>query len=117
MGDPAPGEAGNQAVQQPVVDEPNDHDIHSAQPEVNYQVPPPEKLNLKPDEWLCWIRRFERFRNATGLDQKDGESQVKTLIYSMGEEADDIVVSFGITAVEANQYDVVKGKFEAHFGC
>ena len=51
----------------------------------------------------------------TGLDQKDGESQVNTLIYSMGEEADDIVMSFGLTAEEAKQYNVVKGKFEAHF--
>ena len=33
----------------------------------------------------------------------------------MGEEADDIVVSFGLTTEEAEQYNVVKGKFEAHF--
>ena len=33
----------------------------------------------------------------------------------MGEEADDIVMSFGLTAEEAKQYNVVKGKFEAHF--
>ena len=33
----------------------------------------------------------------------------------MGEEADDIVVSFGLTTEEAKQYSVVKGKFEAHF--
>ena len=81
----------------------------------NYQVPPPEKFSFKPNEWLRWIRRFERMLKATGLDQKDGESQVNTLIYSMGEAADDIVVLFGITAGEAKQYDFVKGKFEAHF--
>ena len=33
----------------------------------------------------------------------------------MGEEADDIVVSFGLTIEESKQYNVVKGKFEAHF--
>jgi len=33
----------------------------------------------------------------------------------MGEEADDIVVSFGLTTEEAKQYNVVKGKFKAHF--
>ena len=33
----------------------------------------------------------------------------------MGKEADDIVVSFGLTTEEAKQYSVVKGKFEAHF--
>ena len=70
----------------------------------SYQVPPPEKFNFKPEEWSHWIKGFERFRKATGLDQKDGESQVNTLIfYSMGEEADDIVMSFGQTAEEALQ--------------
>ena len=34
----------------------------------NYQVPPPEKFSFKPDEWLRWIRRFERMRKAIGLD-------------------------------------------------
>ena len=36
----------------------------------------------------------------------------------MGEEADDIVVSFGLTAIENQQYEVVKGKFESisYFG-
>jgi len=33
----------------------------------------------------------------------------------MGEEADDIVMSFGLTTEEAKQYNMVKGKFEAHF--
>ena len=60
--------------------------------EANYPVPPSEKFSVKPDE--C----FERFRKANGLDQKDGESQVNTLIYSMGEEADDIIGSYGVTA-------------------
>ena len=101
MGDPVPGEAGNQAVQQPVVDEPNEDVVYPArlaQPtvqqiaEANYPVPPSEKFSFKPHE--C----FERFRKANGLDQKDGESQVNTLIYSMGEEAYDIIGSYGVTA-------------------
>lgn len=33
----------------------------------------------------------------------------------MGEEADDIVVSFGLTADETKQYEVVKNRFENHF--
>ena len=81
----------------------------------SYHVPSPEKFNFKPEEWSRWIKRFERFRKATGLDQKDGESQVNTLIHSMGKEADDIVVSFGLTTEKAKQYSVVKGKFEADF--
>ena len=33
----------------------------------------------------------------------------------MGEEADDIVVSFGLTTAEGKQYNTVKAKFESHF--
>lgn len=56
-----------------------------------YQVKPPEKFTFKPEDWLKWIRRFEWFRMASALDKDSQESQVNTLIYSMGEEADDIM--------------------------
>ena len=134
MADQVPHEAGTQAEQPQVVEGPNEVGAHPAQPAAqpqvaaavqqpmvqqipmaSYQVPPPEKFNFKPQEWSRWIKRFERFRKATGLDQKDGESLVNTLIYSMGEEADDIVMSFRLTTEEVKQHNVVKGKFEAHF--
>jgi len=80
----------------------------------NYQVLPPEKFSFKPEDWIRWIRRFERFRKATGLDQKSGDNQVNTLVCSMGEEADDIMISFGLTADDAKQYELVKNRFENH---
>ena len=55
-----------------------------------YQVAPPETFSFKPEEWPKWIRCFERFRKVSGLDTKDEEAQVNTLIYSMGDKADDI---------------------------
>ena len=67
----------------------------------NYNVPPPEKFSFKPEEWSRWIRRFERFRLATGLEEKSSESQVNTLIYSMGDQADDIFLSFELSAEQA----------------
>ena len=72
---------------------------------MSYQTPPPETFNFKPEEWSRWIKRFKRFRKATELDQRTAK----------GEEADDIVMPFELTAEEAKQYNVVKGKFEAHF--
>ena len=51
----------------------------------------------------------------TGLDQKSGENQVNTIVYSMGEVADDIMVPFGLTADDAKQYELVKDTFESHF--
>ena len=126
MGDPAPNDGEippDQAAQLPGADEENHAPAIVAQPAMavqavsvaNYQVPPPEKFSFKPEDWTRWIRRFERFRKATGLDQKSGENQVNTLVYSMGEEADDIMVSFGLTADNAKQYELVKNRFESHF--
>ena len=57
-----------------------------------YQVVPPDAFNFShPSEWTKWIRRFERFRNASDLEEKSEEAQVNTLIYTMGAEADDII--------------------------
>ena len=38
-----------------------------------------------------------------------------TLIYSMGEDADDILYSFGLTEDERKSYTTVSTKFEARF--
>ena len=81
-----------------------------------YQVQPPEQFNFShPGEWPKWARRFERFRKALGLADNDEESQVNTLVYAMGDEADDILRSFGLSADDAKIYDVVKGEFDSHF--
>ena len=48
---------------------------------MTYQVSPPEPFNFKhPQEWPKWIRHFERFRIAAGLDKKPEEVQINTLI-------------------------------------
>ena len=78
-----------------------------------YQVQPPEAFNFsRPEEWA---RRFKRFRKASGLAEKDEEAQVNTLVYSMGDEADDILHSFGLSTDDAKKYDVVKARFDGHF--
>ena len=70
-----------------------------------FQVTPPERFSFKPEEWSKWIRRFERFRLASELNKKDEESQVNTLIYSMGDEADDILQSFVMSADDKKKYN------------
>ena len=81
MGDPAPNDGEippDQAAQLPGAGEENHAPAIIAQPAMavqavsvaNYQVPPPEKFSFKPEDWTRWIRRFERFRKATGLDKK-----------------------------------------------
>ena len=80
-----------------------------------YQITPPSKFSFKSVDWTRWIRRFERFRMATELDKKDEDKQVNALIYTMGDEADDILLSFNLNAEELRSYEAVKNAFEHHF--
>ena len=78
-------------------------------------VAPPEKFSFKPEEWPKWIRRFELFRVASELNKKPENTQISTLIYSMGDEADDILSSFTMSDDDREKYDAVEAKFEGHF--
>ena len=82
----------------------------------SFQVSAPEPFTFsRPDEWPKWIRRFERFRVASGLSEKDDKTQVNTLIYAMGDQADDILSSFSLSADDSKKYTPVKAKFDGHF--
>ena len=62
------------------------------------RVNPPDPFDFsQPEEWPRWSRRFERFRQASGLIAKSPESQISTLIYTMGDKADDILQTFGLS--------------------
>ena len=82
----------------------------------SYHVQPPEPFTFsRPEEWEKWIRRFEQFRQASGLDKKDEAIQISTLVYSMGDEADDILCSCKLTAEAMRQYTMVKEALASHF--
>ena len=82
----------------------------------SYQIAPPAPFNFsRTDEWPRWIRRFERFRQASGLVEKSEENQVNTLIYTMGDAADDIFQAFMLQDEDKKKYEVVKEKFEKHY--
>ena len=81
----------------------------------SFNVAPPDKFSFKPNDWPKSITRFERFRIASELDKKPQETQVATLIYSVGDEADDIVSALPMTADERKKYDTAKSKLEGHF--
>ena len=81
-----------------------------------YPVAPPEPFNFKClNEWTKWIRRFERFKSASGLDTKSEEAQVNALLYIMGDNADDIFQSFELSADNQKVYKTVKEKFDSYF--
>ena len=80
-----------------------------------YQIPAVQTFTFKSEEWENWLRRFERFRQATGLASKSEETQINTLIYSMGDKAEDILQSFALSEENAKKYSVVIEKFNSHF--
>ena len=82
----------------------------------SYQIPAIEAFDFStPTEWPNWIRRFERFRNASGIVDKSQQSQIDTLIYSMGDKADDILQSFNLSEDDLKSYKTVKDRFDTHF--
>ena len=78
-----------------------------------YQISAPEPFDFtKTEDWPKWIRRFERFRQSSELTNKSQKNQINTLIYSMGDAADDIYQSFRLTEEQAADYETVKARFE-----
>ena len=58
------------------------------------QLQPPQPFDFsRPDEWSRWKSRFEQFRYASGLSDKDDARQISTLLYCLGEEAEDVLKS------------------------
>ncbi|KAL5500080.1 hypothetical protein EMCRGX_G011580 [Ephydatia muelleri] len=81
-----------------------------------YQLPAVECFDFgKPGDWPSWVRRFERFREASGLKEKEEEAQVSALIYMMGDKAEDILRSFGLKDEDKKKYKVVRDRYEAYF--
>ena len=82
----------------------------------SYRIPAVEKFDFaKPEEWPCWIRRIERFRQASELTSKTQEAQISTLVYSLGDKAEDILSSFNLKEDGLKEYDTVRRKFESYF--
>ena len=76
----------------------------------------PKRFNFsKPEGWPSWIRRFERFREASDLDEKSKQKYVSSLIFAMGDEAVDILDSFRLSDDEWKSYATVSDKFEVYF--
>ena len=81
-----------------------------------FQITPPAPFDFtKPEEWPKWKRRFERFRISSALSVENGDNQGNTLIYAMGDQADDILATFELSEAEEKDYDVVLAKMENYF--
>ena len=82
----------------------------------NMQLKPPDSFDFKqPDGWTKWKKRFERFRVASGLADESELKQVNTLLYCLGEEAEDVLTSTNITEDDKEKYNPVMAKFDEFF--
>ena len=80
------------------------------------QLKPPLPFPFhQPDEWQKWKRRFEQFRQASGLSTETKQRQVSMLLYTMGEEAEDTLLSTKISESDQKDYDKVIAKFDSFF--
>lgn len=87
-----------------------------APPMATFSIKPPEPFDFaKPQEWEKWIRRFERFRLASNLNSSSDANQVNTLVYCMGDEADDVLRGLNLTEEQRQQYPAVKNGFDSFF--
>ena len=81
-----------------------------------YQLSAPDQFDFtKPSQWPTWLQRFERFRRASKLSDDPQPRQVDSLIYTMGEKAEDIFKSFNLSDEDSVDYDVVANSFTDHF--
>ena len=88
----------------------------NAPPSATFTIQPPEAFDFaKPQDWERWIRRFERFRLASNLHLSTEANQVNTLIYCMGDEADDILRGHDLSDAQRQQYTLVKATLETYF--
>ena len=58
-----------------------------------------------PDHWPKWKRHFQQYRLASGLSRESEERQVNTLLYCLGEEAEDILASTNIGEEDRKKYE------------
>lgn len=96
--------------------EPHDNPQTHPRASATFSINLPESLDFsKPQDWEKWIRRFERFRVASDLDKSSQANQVNTLIYCMGDEADDVLKGLRITDEQRLEYNSVKDGFTNFF--
>ena len=80
------------------------------------RLQPPDPFNFRnPDDWPRWKRRFQQFREASGLSEAAASKQTSTFLYCLGEEAEAVLSSTNATAEERADYDSVLAKFDSFF--
>ncbi|KAM7298469.1 adenylosuccinate synthetase [Ixodes scapularis] len=82
----------------------------------SFMIQPPEPFCFtSPSEWPKWKKRFERFRTASGLCTKPEEHQIDAFLYIMGDQSEDVLSTFQLSAEDSKNFDVVLQRFDSYF--
>ena len=86
------------------------------------QVPLPEQFEgpngpKQTDLWPKWLRRFERYRTASGRIDDSEAKQVNMLLYSIVDSADDILATLSIHETTATYQEIVDALNEYYGVC
>ena len=81
---------------------------------MNLQPPTPFSF-AKSDEWPKWKRRFEQYRQASGLVEKGEQRQVSTLLYCLGLNAEEVLDTTRISEDDKKKYEKVIDEFDKYF--
>ena len=64
----------------------------------------------RPDEWTKWKQHFEQYRLASGLSEQSEERQASALLYTLGEDAADVLLSTNISSEGRKKYSTIMEK-------
>ena len=82
----------------------------------SFQLRQPDPFDFKdPDSWPKWKRRFLQYQEAAGLTSASHTRQINTLLYCLGEEANEVLTSTNITEEERKDFKTVIEKFDSYF--
>src|SRR5436190_15127205 len=78
-----------------------------------FDLKPPDHFDVQePWKWSQWLRRFEVYRAASGLSQKDDNQQINCLVYCLGSDGDTLLSSIRLPPDKRNTYQQVKDKID-----
>ena len=85
-------------------------------PAASFQLQPPAPFNFnQPEEWPRWKSRFEQLRLASGLSAAEDEQQVSTLLYCLGEQAEEVLWSANTSTADRPKHDTLMTKLDSFF--
>lgn len=79
------------------------------------QLVPPGKFDFaNTKEWQRWMKRFERYRIASGLDKQSQKFQVNAFMYAASDDTEDILNVLPLMEAQKQLYQAVTEAFTTH---